>query len=167
MSDIDFGRLQVGQRLATLDKGVITTAHIFRWSAAVENFHRIHYDQKFATEHDKLPSVLINGSWKQHVLVQLVKDGLGPQGWVWRLKFRYRKMDVANDALRAVAEIVDKKVIGDLGFVTLRIVLLNQQDEVSTAGYAIGVLPARAGATVPYPFRPEEAHRAIQFPQDE
>lgn len=164
---IDFARLEIGQRLATLDKGVITTAHIMRWSAAVENFHRIHYDQAFATGHDKLPDVLINGSWKQHVLVQLVKDGLGPQGWLWRLKFRYKKMDVARDSLRAVADVVAKQAIGDLGFVTLRLALLNQNDEVSTAGHAIGVLPAKAGVSVPYPFRPDAAHREIQFPRDE
>lgn len=166
-SSIEYAALEAGQRIATLDKGVITTAHIMRWSAAVENFHRIHYDQAFATGHDKLPGVLINGSWKQHVLVQLVKDGLGPQGWLWRLKFRYRKMDVAGDALRAVAEVVARQTIGDLGFVTLRVVLLNQQDEVSTAGHAIGVLPAHAGARVPYPFVPEAAHREIRFPQDD
>jgi hypothetical protein len=101
MSGMKFESLAVGDRIATVDKGVITTAHIMRWSAAVENWHRIHYDQAFATGHDKLPNVLINGSWKQHVLVQLVKDGLGPAGWLWKLKFRYRRMDVAGDALRA------------------------------------------------------------------
>lgn len=163
----EFDGLEIGQRLARLDKGVITTAHIMRWSAAVENFHRIHYDQAFATGHDKLPGVLINGSWKQHVLVQLVKDGLGPQGWLWRLKFRYKKMDLAGDALHAVAEVVAKQAIGELGFVTLRIALLNQAGEVSTAGHAIGVLPARAGVKVPYPFQPQPAHRELAFPQDE
>jgi acyl dehydratase len=161
---LSFDTIDVGERLATLDKGVITTAHIMRWSACVENWHRIHYDQAFATGHDKLPSVLINGSWKQHVLVQLVKDGLGDQGWLWRMKFRYLRMDVACDALSAVADVVDKQVIGDLGFVTVSIALLNQRDEVSTAGHAIGVLPLGAGQAVPYPFKPSDAQRALQFP---
>ncbi|MES3000751.1 MAG: MaoC family dehydratase [Pseudomonadota bacterium] len=165
--DLNFDKVDIGRQLGELDKGVVTTAHIMRWSAAVENFHRIHYDQAFATGHDHLPGVLINGSWKQHVLVQLVKDSLGPQGWLWRLKFRYRKMDVAGDSLRAVARVVDKKRIGDLGFITLRVSLCDQHGELSTAGHAIGVVPARAGAVVPYPFRPEPAHREIAFPQDE
>ena len=163
---VEFEALAAGQVLATLDKGVITTAHIMRWSAAVENFHRIHYDQAFATGHDKLPNVLINGSWKQHVLVQLAKDGLGITGWLWRLRFRYRKMDVAGDALRGVAQVMQTRAIGDLGFVTLQVNLLDQQGQTSTAGHAIGVLPARAGATVPYPFVPQAAHREIVFPQD-
>ena len=70
---MNFESLQIGERLHEIDKGVITPAHIMRWSAAVENFHRIHYDAPFATQHDGLPGILINGSWKQHVLVQLVK----------------------------------------------------------------------------------------------
>lgn len=160
-----FESLAIGDRLCTLDKGVITTAHIMRWSASVENWHRIHYDQDFATGHDKLPSVLINGSWKQHVLVQLVKDGLGPQGWLWRLKFRYLRMDVARDALRAVADVVDKQAVDGLGFVTVKVTLLNQRDEVSTAGHAIGVMPLQSGQAVPYPFAPSQAQRALQFPQ--
>ena len=40
--------VQPGRELSALDKGPITPAHIMRWSAAVENWHRIHYDQTFA-----------------------------------------------------------------------------------------------------------------------
>ena len=94
MTQVWFDDVDIGACIGTIDKGVMTTAHIMRWSAAVENFHRIHYDWRFATGHDKLPDVLVNGSWKQHVLVQLVKDSLGPGGWLWKLKFRYKKMDV-------------------------------------------------------------------------
>lgn len=159
-----FDSIAPGQRLSSLDKGVITTAHIMRWSASVENWHRIHYDQAFAIDHDKLPSVLINGSWKQHVLVQLVKDGLGPQGWLWRLRFRYLRMDVAGDALRATADVVETRAVDGLGFVTVQIALLNQRDEVSTAGHAIGVLPLDQGKAVPYPFHPTAAQRAIEWP---
>jgi acyl dehydratase len=159
--------LAVGSRVGELDKGPITTSHIMRWSAAVENWHRIHYDYRFATGHDKLPDVLINGSWKQHVLVQLAKDALGLNGWLWKIKFRYKKMDVAGDTIRASAEVVDKQAIDGLGFVTLRIVLTNQNGEVSTAGFAIGVLPLPGGPKVPYPFQPKPAYEAVRMPADE
>ena len=144
-----------GQQLSRLSKGPISPAHIMRWSAAVENWHRIHYDQAFAREHDKLPDVLINGSWKQHVLVQLMKDGLGPDGWLWKIQFRYKRMDVAWDTLKGSADVVEKREADGLGFVACRIALLNQNDEVSTAGVAVGVLPLRGGRKVPYPFTPK------------
>jgi hypothetical protein len=166
-SPFDVNSLVPGQILATLDKGVISTAHIMRWSAAVENFHRIHYDHAFATGHDKLPGILINGSWKQHVLVQLVKVSLGSEGWLWRLRFRYKKMDLAGDALRAVSQVVGARTMGDLVFITLAVQLVNHLGEISTAGHAIGVLPAHAGVRVPYPFVPQDVHREIDFPQDD
>jgi acyl dehydratase len=167
MTDIHIEDIELGSCIGTLDKGVVTTSHIMRWSAAVENFHRIHYDYRFATGHDKLPDVLINGSWKQHVLVQLVKDSLGPGGWLWKIKFRYRKMDVAGDSIRARAEVVDKQIVEGMGFVTLRVVLTDQNDQISTAGYAVGVLPVRGGAPVPYPFVVKPEYSAVQLPADD
>jgi len=157
----------IGQKLGTIDKGVMTTSHIMRWSAAVENWHRIHYDHPFATGHDKLPNVLINGSWKQHVLVQLVKDSLGPDGWLWKIKFRYKKMDVAGDTIRGAAEVVAKETVDGLGFVTLRVALTDQNGAVSTAGYAIGVLPTRGGPPVPYPSVRKSEYDAIRLPADD
>ena len=75
-----FEDVEVDQTLMRLKKGPMTTTHIMRWSSAIENWHRIHYDQRFAIDHDKLPDVLVNGSWKQHILAQVMKDGLGPDG---------------------------------------------------------------------------------------
>ncbi len=159
--------ITVGQTLAPLVKGPMSPAHIMRWSAAIENWHRIHYDWRFATQHDGLPDVLVNGSWKQHVMVQLVKDRLGPDGWLWKLRFRYRAMDVAGDTIFANAEVTDKREAGELGFVTMRISLRNQRDVVSTTGWAVGVLPLRGGPSVPYPFTPGPAHAAIELPDED
>jgi acyl dehydratase len=167
MTDLTFDDIEIGAVIGTIDKGVMTTAHIMRWSAAVENFHRIHYDWRFATGHDKLPDVLVNGSWKQHVLVQLIKDSLGAGGWLWKIKFRYKKMDVAGDSIRGRAEVVARQVVDGMGFVTIKVVLTDQNDQVSTAGYAIGVLPLRGGAAVPYPFVRKPAYDAVTMPADD
>ena len=66
--------VEEGQELDTYEIGPMTTTHAFRWSAAIENWHRIHYDQEFAVYHDGLPNVLIHGSWKQSVMPQYLKD---------------------------------------------------------------------------------------------
>jgi acyl dehydratase len=152
MMALCFDDFAVGTVLPGLKKGPMSPAHIMRWSAAMENWHRIHYDHRFATEHDKLPDILVNGSWKQHVLVQLMKDGLGPDGWLWKIQFRYKMMDVAWDTLFGRAEVIDRRAIDGLGFVQCRISLLNQRDQVSTAGFAVGVVPLKGGREVPYPF---------------
>jgi acyl dehydratase len=155
--------IPIGQPLLRLTKGPMTTAHIMRWSAAMENWHRIHYDYRFATEHDKLPDVLVNGSWKQHVLVQLMKDALGPEAWLWKIQFRYQKLDIAGDTINAVATATEKQVVDGLGFVTCQVILTDQNDKTSTSGSAIGVMPLRGGPKVPYPFvvKPEYARISL------
>ena len=167
INPVYFDDLKVGDALPSLRQGPISTAHLMRWSAASENWHRIHYDYRFATEHDKLPDVLINGSWKQHVLVQLLKDGLGHKGWLWKMKFRYKKMDLAGESLRATAEVTGLQVVDGLGFVTLGILLLTDKDEISTVGTAIGVLPLRGGRAVPYPFERKAEYAVLQLPADD
>ena len=57
-----------------------TPTHLFRWSAAIENFHRIHYDLDFGLNHDRNPSILVHGSWKQSVVPQYIKDWTSPKG---------------------------------------------------------------------------------------
>ena len=69
-----------------LRKGPLTTVHLMRWSAAMENWHKIHYDQQFTVEHDKLPGLLVNGSFKQQFILQYLKDFAGLEGWCWKAK---------------------------------------------------------------------------------
>lgn len=164
MASLFYEDIPLDRPLLRLTKGPMSTAHIMRWSAAVENWHRIHYDHRFATGHDGLPDVLVNGSWKQHVLVQLMKDALGPESWLWRIRFRYQKMDVAGDTVVAEAVATAKQEIGGLGFVTCRVSLRDQNDKVSTAGGAIGVIALRNGPKVPYPFVARPEHAAVELP---
>ncbi|MGE3619761.1 MAG: acyl dehydratase [Acidimicrobiia bacterium] len=142
----------VGDALTPVVVGPLTSVHLMRWSAAIENWHRIHYDERFAVDHDGLPGLLVNGSWKQHLLVRLVKDWLGPQGWLAAIDFQYRRMDVAGDTLTAWGEVTGVDLRDELGVVACSIGIRNAQGEDSTVGTARGVLPRRGGAPVPYPF---------------
>ena len=101
MSDIrrNFEDVSTGDELPPLVKGPLTTTHIMRWSAAMENWHKIHYDYPFAVEHDKLPGILINGSFKRNFLAQFLRKWAGPAGWAWKTSFQMRKMNVAGETL--------------------------------------------------------------------
>lgn len=161
---IPFDRIEVGSLLPVLDKNTVTSVHLMRWCAAVENFHRIHFDHPFATGHDGLPGVLINGSFMQQVIMQLLKDGFGRESWTWRMKFRTLKMCLVGDSLRGTGEVMSKQSVGDLGFVTTRVSILNRHDDVCAVGHAVNVLPSAAGARVPYPFVPSKDQAAIRLP---
>jgi len=149
-----FEDVVVGQSLPTISKGPMSTAHVMRWSASMENWHRIHYDWNYATKHDKLPDVLVNGSWKQHVLAQLLTDWVGDTGWLWKMNFQYRGMNFPGDTLTAWGKVTGTDVRNDLGVVNVEIGLTNQKNAEGSPGTAVVILPKRGGRAVPYPFDP-------------
>lgn len=144
--------VEVGSHVPVLTKGPISPAHLMRWSAASENWHRIHYDETFAKEHDGLPERVVNGSWKQHVLVQMIKDWAGETGWLWKISFQFRGMDVVWDTVTAWGRVTTKREAGGYGIVECEIGMRNQRGEESTPGLATVVFPLRGGKPVPYPF---------------
>ena len=148
--------VQVGTDLPILGKGPLTTMHLMRWSAAMENWHRIHYDRTFAVEHDGLPDLLVNGSFKQQFIVQMLKDWAGPQGWVWKVSFEFRAMNKVGEMLRVWARVKSKRPAPAFGLVELELGILNDHDKESTPGTALVVLPFRNGAPLPYPFVPPQ-----------
>ena len=133
-----------------------TPAHLFRWSAAIENWHRIHYDLDFAINHDKLPSILVQGSWKQSVVPQYVKDWALPDGWPWKASFEHRAMLVPGDILILWGRVTGKYEKEGMGFVELEIGMKTQEGTESMPGTATVVLPLRGGKPIPYPFVPPE-----------
>lgn len=151
---LHFDDVKDGQDLPPLVIGPMTTTHAFRWSAAIENWHRIHYDQDFAVYHDGLPNVLIHGSWKQSIMPRYLKDLCLPDGWPWRVSFQHRAMIVPGDTITCWARVDKKYEMDGLGFVDLEVGMRLQNDIETCPGAATIVLPIRGGRPIPYPFVP-------------
>lgn len=151
-----FEDVEVGGGPAKLEKGPLTTTHLMRWSAAMENWHKIHYDKPFAIGHDKLPDLLINGSLKQQFISQLLKDWVGRGGWVWKTSYQFRAMNKVGETLYAWARVSAKRPGPGYGLVELDVGIVNEQGVESTPGKATVALPYRGGAPVPYPFVPPQ-----------
>ncbi len=149
-----FEDVEVGMEVPSLTKGPMTTAHIMRWSATMENWHKIHYDTPFAVNHDKLPGVLLNGSFKQQWLAQLLKDWVGLNGWVWKLNYQFRAMNLVGETLTIWGKVTARRDTPDYGLVELDIGIVNDQGKESTPGKATVAVPYRNGKPVPYPFVP-------------
>ena len=147
-----FDDVKVGDQLPELTRGPLSPMHLMRWSAAIENWHRIHYDWRFATEHDGLPDVLVNGSWKQHFLVQMLRGYAGVDGWLWKISFRFRKMDTVWETLTAFGEVTEVRRFDDFGVAACDIGIRQHGGETSTEGTALVAIPFRDGQPVPYPF---------------
>jgi len=149
-----FEDVEVGETLTELQKGPFTTPHLFRWSAAMENWHKIHYDREFSQLHDKLPDLLVNGSLKQNFLLQIVKDWATHHGWPWKVSFQFRAMDLVGSTLFIWGRVTRKLELDGYGVVELELGIRNQNGKESTPGKALVALPYRDGSAVPYPFIP-------------
>jgi acyl dehydratase len=147
-----FEALAEGTSLPELSRGPLTSVHLFRWSAAIENLHRIHYDLPFAIGHDRLPGLLVNGSWKQHFLVQMLRGWLEPDGWLRRVSFQFRGMDVIGATLTAYGTITGLSERDGFGQIEIEVGIRNQDGERNTIGSARAVVPLAGGPPVPYPF---------------
>ena len=142
---------RIGEEFGPVSYGPLTVMHLMRWGAAMENWHRIHYDFSFSVEHEGLPGPVINGSWKQQVLAQLLKEWAGPTGWLLALRFEFRGMDIVGDTLQAAGRVVSADELGDHTDFTCSIELTNSSGSSTTVGEAVVRLPTRAGGTVAYP----------------
>jgi acyl dehydratase len=149
-----FDDARIGDELPSLVKGPLTLVHLVRWSGASENWHRIHYDRSFAVEHDALPDVLVNGSFKQQFVMQLLKDWAGLEGWAWKAKFQFRAMDLVGSTLHVWARVQSKIPCEQYGLVELELGIRGAGEVESTRGSALVALPLKNGAPVPYPFVP-------------
>ena len=128
-----------------------TPTHLFRWSAAIENFHRIHYDLDFGLNHDKNPSILVHGSWKQSVVPQYLKDYTLPKGWPWKASFEHRAMLVPGDTLIVWATVTNKFEKGGMGFIEMDLGMKTQAGVGRRPGNARVVLRRKDGGDNPSP----------------
>ncbi len=149
-----FEDLATGDEVAAVAKGPLGSAHLMRWSAAMENWHRIHYDHAFAVTHDGLPDLVVNGSLKQQFILEMLTRFAGRDGWVWKTSFQFRALDLVGERLKAWGRIRDLRRASDYGLVDLDIGITNSKGGESTPGTATVALPYRNGPAVPYPFVP-------------
>ncbi len=91
--------------LPPLCKGAFTSAHVVRWCAAQQNWHKIHFDRDYAQQHAGLPERVINGALKQHLLVQFLENAF-PGGWIAQLDFRFLGPDLVGHSLEVRGVII-------------------------------------------------------------
>lgn len=147
-----FDDFAIGEDLPSLTKGPLSTIHLVRWSAAMENWHRIHFDHPYTVEHEGLKGLLINGTFKQQFIAQLLTDWARPDGWVWKMNFQFRAMNIVGERLTLWARVADKRQAPDFGLVDVEMGIVNEHGVESTPGTAIVAFPYRHKQPLPYPF---------------
>ena len=149
-ADSGYDDVQVGQEMPPLVIGPMTPTHLFRWSAAIENWHRIHYDQNFAVYHDGLPNILATGLLEAKHPAAL-SEGYVPAG---RLAVEGAVPASRDDRSRRHHHSLghgdrQARVADGLGLVEMDVGMRLQSDIETCPGTATIVLPIRAAGRSP------------------
>ena len=145
-----FDDVQPGQQLATLTRVRFRPAHIMRWSAAVENWHRIHYDQTVRQGARQAPRR------PDQRIVEAARPGATREGWARPRRLAVedpvplqadgRRLGHAERERRGDRE--TRRRTGSASW-RARIALLNQRDEVRPPGFGSACCRSEAGARCP------------------
>ena len=130
--------------------------HFQRWCCTMGNTHRLHYDYPHAINHDKLPGVLMHGSWRISLISKWLKNWVLPGGWYWKARWQVREMVVPGEITILWGTVTDKRQANGMGLVDVEIGLKTQDGIEGCPGTGTLALPVRGGPPIPYPFKPPE-----------
>ena len=90
--------LEVGYRLPEREH-TPSNVSLFLYNAAVWNAHRIHYDERYTTDVEGHPGIVIDGPLQGDWLAQCVNNWLGDAGVVERFQYSNRRATYLGETL--------------------------------------------------------------------
>jgi acyl dehydratase len=93
-----FETVAVGDKLTPFICGPLTTLHLMRFSAAIENWRRIHYDQQFATGLEGCP-ICSSAALSSSISSRMLRSWAGPGAWLVSMGTQFRAMNRVGETL--------------------------------------------------------------------
>ncbi len=94
----DFKSIKVGDALPERSYKP-TNVSLFLYNAAIWNAHRIHYDERYTTEVEKHPGVVVDGPLQGDWLTQTVLEWIGEEAVLVEFQYANRKASYVGDNL--------------------------------------------------------------------
>jgi acyl dehydratase len=142
-----FDDIAVGQSIPVLSV-TVDAVQMFFFSAATYNGHRIHYDQRWATEVEGHPDIVVQGPLQAALLARALTDWMGATGRLVRFAVQNRATAHPGEPLCFSAEVRAVHDQGDDGLVELelRAHKRGDGDVLLAPGTATVRLPKRTAA---------------------
>ncbi|MEE2983839.1 MAG: hypothetical protein VX929_11145 [Pseudomonadota bacterium] len=112
-----------------------TNVSLFLYNAAIWNPHRIHYDERYVTEVEHHPGIVIDGPLQGDWLTQTVFEWLGDDGEFIEFEYSNRKASYLGDTLTSGGKVT--ALDRETGLVTLDLFIKDEQGNVTTPGQAV------------------------------
>mgnify|MGYP006110641265 FL=1 len=135
---VDFKLLKVGDALPER-RYTATNVSLFCYNAAIWNPHRIHYDERYTTEVEKHPAVVIDGPLQGDWLSQAVVNWMGDEAVLASFGYSNRKASYLGETLTSGGTITSVDPV--TGEVAVDIYIRNEQNEVTSPGTAVVRFP--------------------------
>lgn len=145
--------ISIGQDIPSLTK-VATTLMLVKWAGAYGDYNPLHYDNDFAVNFMKTGGIIVHGTLKRQWLIQMLTDWAGDEGWLKRIQTSFKAMDYPRrmktlagpedgDTWQCKGKVTGKSEKDGQHIVDCDIWLENSKGEITTAGTATLILPAR------------------------
>lgn len=135
--------MRVGDRLPVF-RVQPTLRNAVMYAAAMWEFQRIHYDERWAREAEGLPGAVVQGPVLGNYLVQAIQRWMGSSGVLRRLEWRNHGLVLFGDDIRCEGEITGVDGSGARE-VQCKLWMRNQRDEeVMVAQATVGLPPGRS-----------------------
>ena len=127
-----------------------TLRHAVMYAAAMWEFQRIHYDDRYAREQEGLPGAVVQGPVLGNYLTQAVAAWTGPEGMLKRLEWRNHGLVAFGDDIRCEGVVLAAQPgLGSDGGRLVRVdcalEMLNQRNEkVVSANATVEIRAPRA-----------------------
>jgi hydroxyacyl-ACP dehydratase HTD2-like protein with hotdog domain len=108
---------------------------LFLYNAAIWNPHRIHYDERYTTEVEGHPGVVVDGPLQGDWLTQAVLEWLSEDGQLLEFEYSNRKASYVGARLTSTGRIT--AIDRTSQTVTLEIAIVDEKGGVLTPGTAV------------------------------
>lgn len=134
VGDLRLSDLKIGDALP-VRQHTPTSVSLFMYNAAIWNSHRIHYDEKYTTEVEKHPAIVIDGPLQGDWLSQVVLNWLGVSGQLLSFSYSNRRASYLGETLTSGGRIVAIDMPGRE--VAVELFVTNENQEVTSPGSAV------------------------------
>ena len=107
-----------------------------------KDFYAVHHDPPFAQSGGH-SGIFYNTGWTRANLYRLLADFAGPDGWVRKLHFEMRRMNMADDTIVVSGEVVGKEQTEDGNVVEIELSIQNDREGMATRATGTVLLPSR------------------------
>ena len=141
LPQIYFEDVSVGDELPGFSYPLDWTEMVKQVSGS-QDFYAVHHDPPFAQSGGHR-TVFYNTGWTRAQLYRLLADFAGPEGWVRRLHFEMRRMNMPDDTITVSGTVVAKEQTDDGNAVEIELSIANDREGVATPAQGTVLLPSR------------------------